>query len=180
VLSGASVFQTRLLSIGSGLAQAEDANGSFTLSDVDGDGKSDLVFFKRRNTGGANVQVRVMSGASNYQTLIEAVETSITLADSANGDFEMANIDTDTKPDLVFIKRRNTATGTIEVHERSGSSGYQIKIKSVPSAITSGLSTAGDFVMQDFDLDSRPELVFVQRKLTSGSIVVKVLSGGQK
>jgi hypothetical protein len=34
--------------------------------------------------------------------------------------------------------------------------------------------------MENFDLDSRPEFVFVQRKLTSGSIVVKVLSGGQK
>ncbi|WP_292387976.1 FG-GAP repeat domain-containing protein, partial [Methanosarcina sp. UBA5] len=90
----------------------------WTMADYDGDGIPDLIFIKTRNTGTGRVEVHIASGASNYQTRI--LETGTTFLPGTDGVWAMADYDRDDIPDLVFIKTRNTGTGTVEVHVAGG------------------------------------------------------------
>ena len=112
IASGASTYQTRILDVGT--AYAPETDGVWLMADYDRDGIPDLVFIKTGNTGTGTVEVRIASGVSKYQTRILDVGT--TFAPETDGVWLMADYDRDGIPDLVFIKTRNTGTGTVEVH----------------------------------------------------------------
>ena len=77
-------------------------------------------FIKRRSTVSATIELHALSAASGFQQFILHTATGLSQAEDASGDFTMADIDHDAVPDLVYIKRRNTSTPTIELHVLGG------------------------------------------------------------
>jgi len=61
VLSGQSSYQQFAIHTPTVLAQSEDVNGSFQAADFDSDGRADLFFIKRRNTGTNSIEVHVLA-----------------------------------------------------------------------------------------------------------------------
>ena len=61
VLSGRAQYQQFTQHTGTALAQAEDLNGSFQVSDFDHDNIPDLFFIKRRNTGTNSIEVHILA-----------------------------------------------------------------------------------------------------------------------
>jgi hypothetical protein len=178
VLSGSSNFQEFVQHTGTPLGQVEDGNGDFLMADFDQDGIADLVFIKRRNSGTNTIEVHVLSGSSNFQEFIQQTGTALAQVEDANGNFLTADFDQDGTPDLVFIKRRNTGTNTIEVHILSGSSNFQDFIVQTGTPLGQVEDGNGDFLMADFDQDGIPDLVFIKRRNTStNTIEVHILSG---
>jgi FG-GAP-like repeat len=178
VLSGKSNYQQFIVEQGTPLGQGEDANGDFAITDFDRDGIPDLVFIKRRNTGTKTIELHIVSGKSNYQQFIVEQGTPFAQGEDANGDFAITDFDRDGIPDLVFIKRRNTGTKTIEVHILSGKSNYRQFIVERGTPFAQGEDLNGDFSLPDFDRDGVPDLLFLKRQHTgTNSIEVHILSG---
>lgn len=178
VLSGASNYQQFIVQTGTALAQTEDANGSFYLADVTGDGKADLVFIKRRSTGTGTIEIHVLSQNSNFQAFVHQSGTPLSLAEDHNGDFLLADIDRSGKADLVFLKRRNTGTGTIEVHVISAASGFANFFVQTGSTLTQGEDANGSFAVGDVVADGWTDLVFIKRRNTgTNRIEVHALRG---
>jgi 5-hydroxyisourate hydrolase-like protein (transthyretin family) len=166
-----------LLHTGTVFGLVEDARGDFTMADVDRDGRQDLVFVKRRSTGTGRVEVHVASAASGFRTIIQHATSPFIADEDSFGDFAMADTDLDGRPDLVFIKRRATGSGRIEVHVASAASGFQTVIQHAATALATGADNTGDFRMSDIDRDGRADLVFIKRRSTgTGSIEVHVMS----
>jgi surface antigen len=84
----------------------------------------DLYFIKTKNVGSGHVEVHSATAASNYQSGIHSV-TGFSPADANNGWFQMDDVDGDGRPDLVFIKTKNTGSGRVEVHWRTAATGFQ-------------------------------------------------------
>lgn len=176
-LSGASNYQSFLVQTGTPLTQGEDANGDFFMADVNGDGKPDLVFVKRRNTGSGQIEVHVLSGASNYQNFILQTPTALSSAEDANGSFYLADVTGDGKADLVFIKRKNTGTGSIEVHTLTATSNFATFAHHTGTPLALGEDGNGDFLLADIDRSGKADLVFIKRRNTgTKTIEVHVLS----
>ncbi|KAH8428037.1 FG-GAP repeat domain-containing protein [Aspergillus melleus] len=172
IASGSSTYQTRTLEVGS--TYVSEDNGTWQLIDTDGDGKPDLVYIKTRNTGTGRVEVHIASGASNYQTRI--VATGTTFYPEDNGVWQLADFDRDGKPDLIYIKTRNTGTGRVEVHVASGASNYQTRVQEVGTTFYP--EDNGVWQMVDFDRDGKLDLVYIKNRNTgTGKVEVHVASG---
>ena len=171
-------YQRFIVQMATPLVQSEDANGSFMLSDLDRDGIPDLYFIKRKSTASNSIEVHVLSGKSNYKQFLMQEPTPIPQADNANGDFMLSDFDKDGLPDLYFIKRRNTNSGTVEVHVLSGKSNYKNFLVQEPTPIPQADDVNGDFMFSDYDHDGVPDLVFLKRRNTQTKMIeVHVLSG---
>jgi hypothetical protein len=116
VLTGKSNYQQFVVHTGTPLTLAEDKNGDFLVSDFDHDGIPDLFFIKRRNTGTNTIEVHVLSGIASYRQFTLHTGTALAQGEDLNGSFQVADFDRDSRPDLFFVKRRNTGTNSIEVH----------------------------------------------------------------
>jgi surface antigen len=90
-----------------------------------GGGSSDLYFIKTKSTGTGRVEVHVATAGSGYQASGGNWASWFSSAEQDNGWFQMADMDGDTKPDLVYIKTKYTGSGKVEVHVATASSGYQ-------------------------------------------------------
>lgn len=175
--SGASGFQTSILNSGSALSQDEDSFGSFAIADADGDGRPDLIFIKRRATGTGTIEVHIFSAASGFKQAILNSGSGLSETEDTSGDFTMADVDRDGRPDLVFIKRRATGSGTMEIHVASAASGFQQFLLHAAIPLTLAEDGLGEFTMADVDRDGRPDLVYVKVQSTgSGTVEIHVLS----
>lgn len=79
ILSAVSIF-----------SPADANNGWFSLRDVNGDGRGDLVFIKTHNTGSGRVELFVADGVYNYARLTAAIVTPFSPADANNGWFSLS------------------------------------------------------------------------------------------
>ncbi|KAF9177428.1 hypothetical protein BGZ51_008769 [Haplosporangium sp. Z 767] len=114
-------YQQRILATGT-VFSIED-NGVWSFADFNGDGSQDLVYIKIRNTGTGRVEVHASQNESRFQQHSLATGTAFSIED--NGTWLMKDWTGDGKADLVYIKTRNTGTGTVEVHVADAASGYQ-------------------------------------------------------
>src|SRR5262245_33784808 len=80
-----------------------DSSTDYLTADWDGDGKADLAEVKRAATS-PGTTVRILSGRSKYQQLLVGYGTE--LYTDANWDFALTRWDTDSKPDLVAVRRQ--------------------------------------------------------------------------
>jgi hypothetical protein len=164
VLSAASNYQQFVAHIPTALLEADDPNGDFALAQSNGSGRSDLYFIKRRNTGSGQIEVHVLSAASNYQQFLLHAPTALLEADSPNGGFALAPFNGDHTPDLYFIKTSNTGTSTVEVHVLTGTSNFQQFALHTPSLILETDASNGNFVLGDYDGDGEADLCFIKFK----------------
>lgn len=168
-------FQTRILDTGTTFT--EDNNGVWQLIDCDGDIIPDLVYIKTQNTGSGRVEVHIASASSDFKTRI--FESGTTFTPENDGTWLMVPSRTGARADLALIKTSNTASGNVEVHIASGSSGYQTR--TIETATIFGDETDGSWSLLDFDGDGILDLVFIKTSNTgTRTVEVHVASGASK
>ena len=146
-------------------------DGTWLMADYDGCGKPDLVFIKTKNTTNGQVEVHIASGKSEYQDRIFERSTTFESKDADNGTWLMADFDGCGKPDLVFIKTKNTTNGLVEVHVASRKSEYKERI--LEGITTFASKDNGTWLMPDSD----GNLVFLKTNNTiSGYVQVYIAS----
>lgn len=104
---------------------ADSDNGWFQMFGGNAKTGADLYFIKTKNVGSGHVEVHNAIAATNYQGATLHAVTAFSPADANNGWFEMVDVDGDGRPDLVFIKTKNTGSGHVEVHWRTAASNFQ-------------------------------------------------------
>jgi hypothetical protein len=171
LIAGSSDFSQDIAHNTTALVQAESANGDFLLADTDND-SPDLYYVKRRNTGSpTNMELHILTGKSTYTAFSSHIILPLLHADDANGDFALADFDGDGVPDLVFIKRRDTGTGTIELHVLGSRSKYKKFFLHTGTALAGAEDMDGDFRVADVNGDGAPELIYIKRRNTAGAFV---------
>src|SRR5262249_10815284 len=158
VLTGQSNFQAFKLQVSTPIELADAPNGDFVLANFGFFGVPDLAFVKRRQTASGKIEVHVLGSRSNYQDFMIHSETALPQLEDANGDFLFAGLARDLLPDLVFVKRRNTGTGTVEIHVLTGFSQFSQFATQTGTLIQAADETNGTFALGDFDTDGREEL----------------------
>jgi hypothetical protein len=73
ILSGANNYRSFLLQTCTPIMQADAANFLFAIGDFNHDKTSDLYCIKRSNTGTDTLEAHILSGANNYQSLVQIV-----------------------------------------------------------------------------------------------------------
>ncbi len=136
---------------------------------------ADLVFIKTRNV--RKVEVHVASALSNYQTRVFEAETIFD--PGADGEWILVE-NGYTIPDLVFIKTKNTGTGSVEIHVASGESKYQNLILETGTAYPPWMADWADgrWLFTDYNNDKKLDLVFIKAKNTgTGTVEVHAANG---
>ncbi len=150
---------------------------AFTVADWDGDGKPDLVIIQQRNTASNRTEVHILSGESKFREVIFEGETALPATDDDFA-FIMADWDGDGgTPDLIAIKKHNTASNRTEVHILSGKAKFKELIFEGETVLP---ETDDDlaFTMADWDGGGKPDLIAIkQHNTASGPTEVYVLSG---
>ena len=171
MVAGSSDFSQVISNNNTALAEAENLNGDFLLGDSDNN-LPDLYYVKRRNTGSpTNMELHILTGKSTYTAFSSHIVLPLLHTDDANGDFALADFDGDGLPDLVFIKRRNTGTGTIELHVLGSRSKYTKFFLQTGTGLAAAEDMDGDFRVTDANGDGAPELVYIKRRNTAGAFV---------
>ena len=91
---------------------------------MDDDTLIDLVFIKERNTGSDTIEVHWLTGKSGFTKFGGHRTSPLRSNESANGSYQMAHMDDDLVPDLVFVKERNARSRKVELHWVTGSSDF--------------------------------------------------------
>ncbi len=115
VLNGDSSYQQFSVQKGTPLSLADSVNFDFTS----GKG-ADLYCIKKNNTPGQNIEVHILSAASNYNNFLLQQLATLTTADSANFEFAI-----DGSGNLLCIKKTNTGSGFLELHILTAATSYQ-------------------------------------------------------
>lgn len=127
---------------------------------------NDLVAVKKNNTAAGNVEVHILSAASNYQSFLLQTAIPIPIDQGDWFDFAMRG------NDLVAIKKYNTGSGTMEAHVLSGASNYQDFLLQTGIPVPEDQGDDFTFVMRGSDL------VGIKKKASgTGHIEVHILSG---
>ncbi|EED16608.1 FG-GAP repeat protein, putative [Talaromyces stipitatus ATCC 10500] len=149
-------------------------NGVWQLADYDNDGSPDLIYIQNRNTASGKVELKIASGASNYQTLI--LQTQTVYDAQINGRWQMIDYDGDGKLDLVYIQNSNTPSNKVEVKVASGASSYKTLTKEVTTVFSIG--NDGTWQIVNYDNDGNNDLAYIQNiNTSSGYVEVTILSG---
>ena len=123
ILSGASNFQSFLLQTGTALHETEN-NCKFCVGDFNGDGKPDLFYISKNNTGSHTTEVHILKGSNNYQSFLFQSKTKLQETDD-NWEFGVSNYLGNGKKDLYCIYKNNEEDNCTEVHILKGSDNYQ-------------------------------------------------------
>jgi hypothetical protein len=101
ILSGASDFQEFIDQTGTAMPETA-ATAEFEVGDWDLDGQPDLLAIGRAHTGSGHTEVRILSGASNFQQFLVQTGTALPETD-ANSEFTFGDWDFDGRLDLFAI-----------------------------------------------------------------------------
>jgi subtilisin family serine protease len=121
ILSGATNFQTFLLQVNTWLLPS-NGNWDYKVTDWNRDGTQDLVAINAMGASG-RVEVNILSGASNFRSMLLHANTGLPSSDPAMWEYELAEVNRDATVDLVAIRRSGESSST-EVHALSGASAF--------------------------------------------------------
>lgn len=164
----ANNFSTWAGGVSTWFSTSDAANGVFSVYDMNGDAKKDLVFIKTRNTGSGKVELHWLDAAANFAGVPSSRATWFSTADSDNGTFMMGNLDG--RPDLVFVKTRNTG-GRVEIHYTSAADNHASWAGGTATWFSLSDVGNGTFSLHDMDGVAGDDLVFVKTGNTAGGNV---------
>ncbi|CAN9409476.1 unnamed protein product [Alternaria alternata] len=148
----------------------------FCLVDWSGDGTLDLVMIKKVYTSTQSTEVRIFSGADKCQTIIFQCRTKLDETDDTWA-FGMGKWGEGTRPDLIAIKKSNTASKTTEVYILEGDVNFKT-VKLHTQTALHETDSKWDFVVADWNGDGKPDLVAIKKSETATKCTeVHVLSG---
>lgn len=123
---------------------ADRGNGTWTSL------KGNLYFIKTRSTGSGAVEIHEAISTSSYKSGISSA-TSFKTSDRNNGVWTINDVDGDKKPDVVFVKNKNTGSSKVEFHSKTGKSAYKSGT-SVSSRFSSGDALNGSWSTSKGDI----------------------------
>ncbi len=173
VLDGASFFRRFLLETVT-VFEPTDERHVFSLADANGDRTLDLVMVQKAGTASGKTEVRVLDGASNFQTQLLQTATALDTTDDRH-EVAVADWNGDRRPDLVVVQKSGTTSKKAEVQILDGASTFQ---RFALRTITAQGPTDDrhDLVVTDWNGDGRLDLLAVQKSGTaSGRTEVRIL-----
>ncbi|TGO09844.1 hypothetical protein BTUL_0153g00300 [Botrytis tulipae] len=173
IASSYSNFQTRILEVATTFV--EEDNGTWRLFKSSNSALPDLIYIKTQDTPSGKVEIHIASGASMYTSRNLEVVTSFENEKKQDGQWNVYDYNGDGKPDLVFIKTRNTGTGTTEVFVASGSSDYQERLVSTGTVFPIEDENNGFWQLGPYSING--DLIFIKdANAGTGTIEVHVAS----
>ncbi len=136
---------------------------------------------KTANTGSGRVELYILDASTAYQQLTIHATTAIDVSHAGDYEFGIANFVGEARDDLVTVRRRNTATGRVEVHEWSEGSNSDYSAE-LPFTTALDEAEESNYIFLfghfgNFDETSRPDLFCLKKANTaSGQLEVHVLS----
>lgn len=166
-----SGYQAADVNAATPFSEADAANGVFEISDTRHANIPDLVFIKERNTGSGHVEVFVSYGP-NYNQINVADATAFSEADATNGQFQIQN------SDLVYIKTKNTGTGTVEYFRAPVGDNYGTVTLATGTVFSPADAPNGTFSSEDLNANGQAELALVKTQNTSSGQVEVFATNG--
>ena len=111
VLDGASGLQSYLQETVTSLGSA-DANDAFSVADWNGDLHVDLVLMRKSGTAGNRTVLRVLNGASTFQSFL-VKESAAHIPTDDRHSLAVADWNRDGRLDLVVIQKSGTTSGRV-------------------------------------------------------------------
>lgn len=125
---------------------------------------------------GGFAQVRELSAASGYQSVVKSIQTPL-IANSGNWTFFFAPYNRDGMRDLYAIATSNTASGMVEVHVLSEASAYQSYVAHIATALPSIAGGQWQFALGSFGGDGDSDLYAIHyASNASNTVEVHTLS----
>lgn len=123
---------------------------SFCVADLDCDGVPDLICVRRAHTRSGATEVTVLSGAEKFKAPLRLpgnqdfldLPIALPAAEASDYSFAIADYDGDGTPDLICIRRANTARGMVEVTVLGGASRFHDVILDQAPTLLSAADTA--------------------------------------
>ena len=173
----ASSFQRLLLRTATPL-DLSPGNTTYAMADWNGDGWLDLVAIQQSGTASGHTEVRILDGASSFQTFLLQTATVLGPTDTRH-EISVADVNGDNVPDLFIVYKLNTASGKTEVQVLDGASGFQREWQHAVTALGT-TDSRHKFSIADWNGDGRLDLVDVQKSGTkSRKTEIRVLDGAK-
>jgi GH24 family phage-related lysozyme (muramidase) len=123
ILGGKSNFQDFILQTKTILHETRD-NCQFSVGDFNGDGKLDIFYIAKNNTGSHTTEVHVLRGSDEYKSWLLQTKTILHETDD-DWEFGVSNYVGKGNKDLYCINKRNENGQCTDVHILNGSNNYQ-------------------------------------------------------
>jgi hypothetical protein len=165
-----SRFQEHTLHTGTAFPVGDQ--GTWLMQDWTGDGKADLIYIKKRNTGTKMVEIHVATAASGYQKFALQIGTCFECENGEREDEDDGVWSVSRKGDLVYIKTRNCGSGKIEYHIASRASNYQQFTHHTPTDFD--VENDGTYCIAPARSGDFADLYYINTSNTTGSGKVEV------
>ncbi|OGO32003.1 MAG: hypothetical protein A2Z16_16755 [Chloroflexi bacterium RBG_16_54_18] len=178
ILSGASDYQSFLMSTTTSLPQSTPGSWVYQLGNFDQDGIPDLYAVDR--AGHSVVQVSVLSGASGYQASLGSYLTPIGNSGTSGAwAYAISDYDQDYVSDLVVINKAMGSGAMTEISVLNGAANFQTYLFNEPTGLLkTGTDNSWVFFLRDHNRDEIPDL-FAVNKIggIQGKTAVHILDG---
>ncbi|MFI5891632.1 FG-GAP repeat domain-containing protein [Actinoplanes sp. NPDC051513] len=172
-----SSFQRLLLRTATPLGvEAAPHTNAYTMADWNDDGRLDLVAIQKSGTASGRTELRILDGATSFQTFLLQTATALAPTDDRH-DMSVADVNGDNVPDLIVVYRSDTASGKTEVQILDGAAAFQRELQHTATALGPA-DARHDLSVADWNGDGRLDLVDVQKSGTkSRKTEIRVLDG---
>ncbi|KAH8680032.1 putative FG-GAP repeat protein [Tricladium varicosporioides] len=116
VANGATSYSSWMLQTGT--VYKAESNGSWQLAPSSTKNSPNLVYIKSTSASSGMVEVHIASSSGRFQS--SSLDVASTFAQEQNGVWSLIDYNKDGALDLTYIKYKNAASGSVEVHVAAG------------------------------------------------------------
>ena len=173
VFSGASHFRSRLLAANTALVGASVRRYAFGLGDYDHDGRLDIYAIENRSGGWT--EIRVLSGADRYLSVLGSVRTTLPQTPALSFQFAIGDRDNDGFDDVYAIRQRHAAPTEVYVLDGAAALGS----REGPIRISKPRTTTGivRFLVGDQNGDGHDDIYGISYRPHTRTAAVYALAG---